>query len=351
MPEILLFSDIHLYQHKKSIDRLYDCLKVLEWVFDTAIENKIKNVLFLGDLFHDRQKIDIFTYQKVYEILEKYLHVDASFRLYLLLGNHDLWHNTKWDVSSVIPLRNIQGIEVIAQPTTLNIGGTDISFLPYTHDPISDLNQIVNNSKRRILCGHIALDGAFLNNSGSISEASIEHDGEMIKVTPDVFKDWDDVFLGHYHLAQRVSHNVEYIGSPLELNFGEANQNKHVIIYNTDTGERKYIKNTFSPIHLIVKEKDIDKYNLAGNFVRVLVEDIASSGVTELVVRFAEEKVGSLEIKQVEKKEKEIAKIEDAKAILLDVDQMLDKYISQANLNDLNKDKLLEVGKRICQTV
>jgi DNA repair exonuclease SbcCD nuclease subunit len=348
MSEIILFTDIHLHAHKKSVERLNDCLKCLEWVFQTAVQNNIEHVLFLGDLFHDRQKIDILTYQKTYEVFEKYLYPEPSFNLYLLLGNHDLWHNTKWDVSSVIPLRNLPGITVIAEPTTLNIGGVDISFLPYTHDPISDLAKITNTEKRRILCGHVAVDGAFLNTAGSISDTSIEHDGEMTKITPDIFNGWDDVFLGHYHIAQRMTDNLEYIGSPLELNFGEANQKKHIIIYNTETGDRQYIRNDFSPRHLIVKEKDLEKHDLAGNFVRVIVDDIATSELSEIKTKLLAENIATLEIKQSDKKVEKVD-IEDAKAILTSGDQMLEKYIEQADLNGLDKNKLLEIGRHICQ--
>jgi DNA repair exonuclease SbcCD nuclease subunit len=350
MPELLLFSDVHVHPHKKSVERLHDCLKVLEWVFQTAVKNNIENVLFLGDLFHDRQKIDILTYQKTYEVFEKYLFPEPPFNLYLLLGNHDLWHSTKWDVSSVIPLRNLPGVTVIAEPSTLKIAGAEISFLPYTHDPISDLAKITNNGKRRILCGHVAVDGASLNTAGSVSDTSIEHDGEMVKITPEIFNGWDDVFLGHYHVSQRMTHNVEYIGSPLELNFGEANQKKHIIIYNSDTGARQYIKNDFSPLHLIIKEQDLDKHQLAGNFVRVVVDDIGSSELSEIKTKLLAENIATLEIKQKEKFDQDV-NIEDAKAILMSGDQMLEKYIEQTDLNGLDKNKLLEVGRRICQPV
>jgi len=63
MSKVLLFTDLHIYPHTKSSERLQDCLDVLKWVFETRKEQNINNILFLGDLFHDREKIDIFTYQ------------------------------------------------------------------------------------------------------------------------------------------------------------------------------------------------------------------------------------------------------------------------------------------------
>ena len=35
--------------------------------------------MFGGDLFHDRQKIDVFTYQKTFEVLSKWLPTNKSY--------------------------------------------------------------------------------------------------------------------------------------------------------------------------------------------------------------------------------------------------------------------------------
>ena len=64
--KILIFSDIHIHPHKKSAERLNHCLEALDWAFDTAKSKGIDKIIFLGDLFHDRQKIDVLAYQKAF---------------------------------------------------------------------------------------------------------------------------------------------------------------------------------------------------------------------------------------------------------------------------------------------
>jgi len=356
MPKYLLFSDIHIHAHKRSSERLQDCLDVLDWVFKTAQDNEIENILFVGDLFHDRQKIDVFTYQKTFDVFCKYF--PGKMNIWLLLGNHDLWHHQKWDVSSVNPLGSIDGVTVVNSPTTIKISGQEISFLPYTHDPEGDLKKLNNNSKTRILCGHVAIDGAVWNvMAGTKAEVSIEHDGDMKKVTRDVFDGWDHVFLGHYHAQQKLDYNVEYIGSPLQLSFGEAFQHKHVIIFNSENGDKQYIRNTFSPQHFIIPAKDISKYSLNKNFLRIMVNNLAASEVVEMRSEILTNNVvGSLEIKQVEKDHStEEMTIEDAKAILFKETEMISKYVGQeehaGNLGELDKDKLLEIGNKICEEI
>lgn len=355
--KILIFSDIHIHPHKKSVERLEDCIKTLDWVFECAKENEIENIIFLGDLFHDRQKIDVLTYQKTFEILEKHL-LSNKIKLYLLLGNHDLWHNQKWDVSSVNPLRNLPGVSVLSEPCVRLISDEYLfAFLPYTHDPISDLKKIEKEWKiqcdknkidpPKLIGAHIAVDGAVWNvKYGTTAEVSIEHDGDMIKVGPNIFKKWDRVFLGHYHAEQQLSENVEYVGSPLQLSFGEAFQDKHIIIYDLEKDNKTYLKNEFSPKHYIINEEELEKYELEGNFIRLEVSDISSSTMADVRKNLVEnKKVATMEIKQATIKETH--NITDAKSILYKEDEMLEKYVDQANI-DLEKEKLISIGKLIC---
>jgi DNA repair exonuclease SbcCD nuclease subunit len=192
MSKLLIFSDLHCHPHKRSTERLNDCIKCLDWVFKTAVDRNIKNILFLGDLFHDRQKIDVLTYQKTFEVFERYLtsNEDIPFEVWLLLGNHDLWHLKKWDISSVNPLRTLPGVHVIDKTCTLLIDGVPISFLPYTDDPTGGVKYLLGDRKKywpvdaeKILCGHVAIDGAIWNvMHNTFSEVSVEHDGDMMKV-------------------------------------------------------------------------------------------------------------------------------------------------------------------------
>jgi DNA repair exonuclease SbcCD nuclease subunit len=350
MSKVLIFTDIHVHCHKKSQDRLEDCLKALDWVFQTAIKRGIKNILFLGDLFHDRQKIDVLTYQRTFEKLEQYV---GDVNLYLLLGNHDLWHFDKCDISSVNPFRSLPGVTVVDQPSTLVIDGQPISFLPYTHDPINDIKKLKNASKFKILCAHLAIDGAILNTAGSHSEVAIEHDGEMVKCDGQMFVEWQQVFLGHYHAAQKVNQKVEYVGSPLELSFGEAFQDKHILIYDLESHEKEYVINDFSPKHLILHEADLDKYDLKGNFVKVVVDKMDDSNLIEMRHELTKNAPASLAIEQNRQKMVDAADIQDAKAILYKQDEMLERYIEDRKKNDLLGDleekMLLEIGQLICQ--
>ena len=346
--EVLIFSDLHVHPHKRRNERLEDCLKALDWVFDVAEQRGITNILFGGDLYHDRQKIEVFTYQRTFETLEKRLRHN-KFELYLLLGNHDLWYNDKTSVSSVIPLSALPGVRIISQPERLNIAGSNWDFIPFTLNPLITLEELKKKpGKPEYALGHIAIDGAILHGTQH-SDVAVEHDGDMVSISASLFDHYKHTFLGHYHAEQRVTPKVEYVGSPLELSFGEAFQKKHIIAFNGRTGNRSYIQNGFSPKHLVIGLKDRAKYDLEGNFVRIKVDDI---GATDLIAMRKEmmesNKLGSLEIKQ-QKKLIEEHVIQDAKAILYKGDEMLAKYVDEVGTDKLDRDELLRIGRKICQ--
>jgi len=347
MRKILLFSDIHIHPHKRSQQRLDDCLRALQWVFDVAKDESIKEILFGGDLFHDRQKIEVYTYQRAFEVIYGNM-LSGSFSLTLLLGNHDLWFNDRTNVSSVTPLSAIPGVRVVGEPARINICGSNWDFVPFTHNPIETLEQLrAMPGDPEYALGHIALDGAILHGSQQ-SDVAIEHDGDMVRVSPSIFGHYRHTYLGHYHAEQRVNLKVEYIGSPLELSFGEAFQEKHLIIHDCESGERRYVVNNFSPKHLIVKAEDRSKYDLEGNFVQIKVDDMSATDLLTMKRELqTESNAASVEIKQ-QKRAIEEHVIRDAKAILNQGD-MLARYANEVGHDGLDLEQLLAVGKKICQ--
>ena len=91
-------------------------------------------------------------------------------------------------------------------------------------------------------------------------------------------------------MQQKLSDAVEYIGSPLELDFSEAFQQKHIIVLDTKTLDTEYVINDFSPKHLIIKESELDQYDLTGNFVKVIVDDITSTDIIDMKNKSVKEK-------------------------------------------------------------
>ena len=355
MSKALIWSDLHIHSHKDRVDRLQSCIDVLNWVFEVSAKNNCDYIFFLGDLFHERAKIDVKNYLKTFEVFMNHMIRDAADRdMYLLVGNHDMYHKERWDINSIKPLTAIPRVHIVETPQQMIIGGRKIDWMPHTENPIKELAELKKNSNGvgDILFGHMSVNGAMLNTCyGTRSDVIVEHDNDMVPVEASLFDDWKMTFLCHYHGAQKLGEKVEYVGSPLQLTFGEAFQEKHIIILDLETLEKTYVKNEFSPKHLIITPKDIqdDNYNLNGNFVRVTVDSMSSKDLIDLKRDISKNyDILSLDTKQKEKQlTEDRSVIENAQAILLNIDDMLVKYIKEHGVPEgLEANKLLASGKK-----
>lgn len=349
MAKFLLFSDIHVHPHKHNNQRLNDCLSALDWVFREAKAHKVDAVLFGGDLLHDRQKIDSLTYMGTFKVLEKYQ--EEKFQVYLLLGNHDLWFGNSTKISSTYPFGALKNFEVIDSTQSRKICGDIWHFMPYTHDPIEELKKLpLEEIASSYLLGHLSIDGARLNSAGSIADVSIENDGDMVKVGPSLFKGYKHAFFGHYHGAQKLAKNIEYIGSPLQLSFGEADESKHIILLDTNLDDITYIENTFSPRHFYLTQDDyqsFDKDLLKNAFVDITISDITDVSLKKDLEKFSEENNIATVRVRAESKQLDEHVVSDVKKILSDEKKLLENYLEQQAVVDLDKDMLLDIGRKV----
>jgi len=356
MAKVLLFSDLHAHPHKKNYERVEHCLKVVDWVFETAKKNKVENILFGGDLFHDRKLIDVPTYQATFERFHKYMS-SGDFELYLLLGNHDLWLNEKSTISSVYPFGAMPRTRVISKPERLQISGSNWDFIPFTHNPVEIVAELAKlPGEPQYALGHIAVNNAQLHGKTYSDHIAVEHDGDMVKVDAAIFSKYKHTFLGHYHISQILEHSVEYIGSPLELNFGEANEEKHIILFNCDSNRCDYVENNFSPKHRHEQITSIDDFlnrkdELKGEFVKVTYDPTTIGAVDALKLRKEIDASNlCLSFELVPKKiQFEEHQISNAGAILEQGDFLLSKYIDEVGDKGLDRDKLLKIGQLICE--
>lgn len=353
MSKALIFSDLHLHSHKDRVDRLHDCLKVLNWVFEQAAEHGCEYIFFLGDLFHERAKIDVLNYLRTFEVFMKHMIEDACGRkFYLLVGNHDMYHREKWDVNSVKPLTAIPNVSIIDQPTQLVLGGRKIDCLPHTENPVVELDRLKKQSGvGDLLLSHIAIHGAMTNVFyGLKSDVIVEYDNDMVAVDSAIFSDWQLVLLGHYHGAQKLG-NVEYVGSPLQLSYGEAFQQKHVLVLDLDTLEKTYIVNDFSPKHLIVNVNDVEheNYDLNGNFVRLSVDDMSRTDLMDIQKKIEKSsRCLALEFRpsdqKVEAKDEKIVS-ESVQSVIRNIQEMLKVWMKENGLPDgMDEPECLKVG-------
>jgi DNA repair exonuclease SbcCD nuclease subunit len=190
-------------------------------------------VLFGGDLFHARRTINVAAFNATYEAM-------AAFRvqgipLVLIHGNHDQ-ADKHGEEHSVHAFRTFA--TVCDQPGWELVTGKSgtpyaIMGVPYTEN-LAQVQDAVREPSpvhhtHRILLAHLGVQGATL---GADFVYANPHDAKLSDLNLDAF---DAAFLGHYHKHQQLAERCWYIGAPLQHNWGDRDQWRGCLIYDTDT--------------------------------------------------------------------------------------------------------------------
>jgi len=293
-------ADIHLsrYGQDKLEDetnlpeRLYSIRNALGEVGTYCYNNDIGTIIIGGDLYHGKSII----YAIAQEIMLDFFDLFQDLEFWVLDGNHDLSGKGETAVSALRPMTNYPNVKWITKtPTTIN----DLLFIPYSYDIV---NQVKNNNSK-ILISHFGLSEAILNSGMSIiSDISMSN----------LIRKYELVLLGHYHKPQEIIRDdisLYYVGSLIQLDWGEKGEEKRFLIVDTDTLQvdsipithyRKHIeieinndnkddalkaaqqaKDDGHHVKVVMKEKvDLTKFRDEFNIVDKTETDITDRGIT-----------------------------------------------------------------------
>lgn len=361
MPEILLCADEHIHPHGGSLGKMDRCLEAFEWIYSTAAARGITSVISLGDLFHDREKINTFAYHRAYDILAKAR--ERGIITYLLLGNHDMYFRESFDVNSLRPLEKVA--EIVAAPKSLEVEGLQIDFLPFVSRPAAAIRESFPREQHSpILCGHIPVAGGVMNRlwgtryrniiSPELSELGVV-EGEEVEVG--VFAKYKRIFLGHFHSRQILDEGrIQYVGSPLQINYSDAMDPRGVEILDTKTLKTEFVENDFSPRYFILPyDEDFTKYNLKGSHLRLVApSDFGNADLLDMKQKILEEfGPSSVEIvaTKAEKNEDMEAVLERSMAFSENREDILRQYLESTEIPEgLDKEVLLQIALEMSST-
>jgi DNA repair exonuclease SbcCD nuclease subunit len=270
--KLLLFTDIHYGKSKDSSLKLKTADEFIDNLIKTAKKNKIKDVLFLGDWFDNRNSISVKTYFHSYESVKKI--TDADLKLYMIVGNHDAYFKDSIDVNSVAPLGDVNGVTVIDKLTEVHFVKQNkySLFCPWNSLP-NDIKFDKNSYDS--LFGHFEFEGAQL--FGSHLSKGNYSGKQLTDLAPLVFS-------GHFHIRkiyEYKSGNLITLGCPFELDWGDYDNKKGMYLLDLGTMDYDFIENKFSPKHKKIFWSNIDKkgFNISeneklikGNYIKLIVD-------------------------------------------------------------------------------
>lgn len=273
-----IFSDFHLGVESDSKLRIDEAKSCMKWIIKTFKNEGVDWVVFCGDFFNSRYSINVNTLNAGIELMQ-----DLAYnfeKIILIEGNHDTYYKNTNVVNSVTFLKNLTKndniIVVDEKPFFLKIMDLSFGFYPWGYG-LEKVDEIEGYETPNFGFGHFELNG--VEQAGSIST------GNKYSLH-DMFKLGETIFSGHYH-KNKVYHDLQskkflyMIGSPLQLNWGEYNQEKIILTLDASTTEFKEHKNnvnaTFEKLYYSKFQKE--EYSEADlkrlcqkNFVKFVID-------------------------------------------------------------------------------
>lgn len=225
-------ADIHLsrYSQDKIEDesrlpeRLHSIKSALYEVANYCIKNNIFTIIIGGDLLHGKSVI----YAIAQELMIQYFKDWAHLITFIVIdGNHDLSGKGDDVVSALRPLETIENVVWVPFNETKYMEEEDMLLVPYS----TQAPELVKDNRANILVSHFGLSEGILNSGLSIvSDISLK----------DLTGRYKLVLLGHYHKPQEIIRediSLYYVGSPIQLDWGEKNDEKRFLVVDTETLE------------------------------------------------------------------------------------------------------------------
>jgi len=226
--KLAITADIHFsaYAQDQLIEgrpeRLNSLYKTLNNMVSECKKQDVNTICLAGDLLHNKSIIHTTGQDRLLAFIEE--HQDIHF--YAIDGNHDLSGKGTDSVSALKSLEPYKHVTWVSHQSKGQkykyIDDGRVALLPY----YPGMQESIKEIKSDILISHFGLSEAMLSSGISIQSNIKASDLKRFKL----------VVLGHYHLPQAMvsgKTHMYYTGSPIQLDWGEKNEEKRFLIIDT----------------------------------------------------------------------------------------------------------------------
>ena len=270
-----------------------------EFFFPYLKENKITEIIDLGDTFDRRKYVNFYSLSRA----RKYWYdqiVEHNMQLVSLVGNHVIPYRNTLAINALDLLLDgyADNVRNISSPEVVEYDGCKILMLPWICDDNYTLTMtMVEKTDAQICFGHLELNGF------EMYKGVPSHDGMDSRY----FAKFDVVASGHYHHKSYMG-NIHYLGCPYEMTWSDYNDPKGFHVFDTDTRQLTFIENPYRMFHKIVyDDSNIDMKTLMdtntdvykNTFVKIIVKNKTNPYWFDLFVEKIE-KSGAVNIQVVD---------------------------------------------------
>ena len=267
--KIALINDTHFGARNDSPIFLEYFLSYFEKEFFPYLKkHNITTVFHLGDLLDRRKYVNFLTLSAVQSRFIKPIE-EMNLDFYCTIGNHDTYFRNTNDINSVRELFGSK-MHIISSPCEIEMdNGIKFLALPWINKSNYDESiKSIKNTNAEYVIGHLEIAGFQVLRG-------VKHE-EGLDVN--IFKKFEKVFSGHFHCKQ-ADKNVEYLGTQYQITFNDLNERKGFHVFDTDTRELEYIRNSNKLFHQLgyddknydMMETHFDDFNKS--FVKLVVQN------------------------------------------------------------------------------
>jgi len=310
-----------------------------------AIENKIKKINILGDIFHRSQPTAEDT-----DYFARFLNacIDDGVAVTVLAGNHEA---NEYSKSALVPLekfykKNNELIEIVNKNKFRVENNVNFIIVPHIHNkdlekgltPIEHLkeyvaNNIIKDSERKIknvLLGHFHVAGSLTGSEERLIANSAN--------TVDDNYGLDLIICGHIHKHQWIEKNKTIIpGSIIVNDFGEMADKKGFVVYDFDKFNYEFVElDTFKwaeiEIDLSTKKK-IESFNESKFYGEEKI-------VYSLIIKYSDSTKNLIDFNNIEKKYNSFGYVKKVKKVNVDEEAIKVKKVETIKLTPSEATKI-----------
>ena len=243
---MFILSDIHLREETAAIvfGEVFPGIRKAMW------DAKETHLAILGDVFHIRYSVSVDLLNRLTDFLAD-ITLKDSVRVSILPGNHDQINVEGRNALEV--LSHINGVIVHNEPVREGLA----VWFPYRKPArveyfmASVFGDRIPIKRPDVLFIHHGIKGAWMNDGYQ------DPDG----LDPKIFKGFKKIICGHYHKPQELGDLIVYVGSPYQIDAGEAGQPKGYGIW--DGKKYEFVPMRWGPRYHLIDLKEGEHFDIA----------------------------------------------------------------------------------------
>ena len=146
--KVACFTDIHFGLKGNSRVHNDDCEAFVIWFIEQAKLHGCETCIFLGDWHHHRSATNVSTMNYTVSNMER---LGKAFeKVYVIMGNHDLYYRDKREINSMEYIRNIPNIHIVNEWLVED----DVAIIPWV---VQDEWKKIEKMTQKYVFGHFEL--------------------------------------------------------------------------------------------------------------------------------------------------------------------------------------------------